>query len=669
MCDRFGRWRTIHVQNLLFILGSLVTGGANSITTLCAGRFIVGIASAISGIACVPYLTEISPAADRGWLSSQYEILVCLGILLAFCSDLVFSTINNGWRVAFIIPAVIAFLQSLSMCWLPDSPKWLIEKGRIEEAKIAIEQIYGTQYLLYEIDSVFSTRNGKQPRKRSNDSGGKIIDLRSESLPQDLIDYQNAIEKKQHQMAQQANESTTSPFASSFNGSYNAGIFNNKKSPVKRGGHQLISEDSDSDSETDFDAGGTKTILFGGSSSSSSSSSNAARATGVRSPTSASLNASDAGVDDISPDTGLTTSATESQVAREFMLAIYVIVVVQVLAQITGSNVIRNYAPTIFEASGVSSNMSLVYNVILGVVKLLFTACSVWYIDTSGRRTLFLVGICVVGGGMLFLSLASLISSLTSTSHIQGPITYTIGCSLVYAGFGISYGPIPWILSSELFPTVVRGRIMSISLIASNVSQLLTNMVFLLMQQYLTTAGTFGFFFGLNVLALVYVFLFVVETKELSPSDILVQLRLRQSQAGKRLKYMMCCGLCGGGGLSATGLVGAGGVGGEHQQLYSQLNQQTQEPSIHAGTTNVLHGCGDVERGVNSGSGSGSSPGKKTGPYSAVAGGAGTSSSGGGGGGVFTINADDDEVDFDSSRHDLVRISQSEDDYDAETNG
>ena len=116
LCDYIGRRRCIHVQNVVFVIGAVVTAAAQNVGTLYVGRFVVGIASALSGISDVPYLMEVSPAEYRGVLSGQYEILVCVGVLLSFLVDLLFcSTSPSGWRIAFFLPSIFAILQSFGM--------------------------------------------------------------------------------------------------------------------------------------------------------------------------------------------------------------------------------------------------------------------------------------------------------------------------------------------------------------------------------------------------------------------------------------------------------------------------------------------------------------------------------------------------------------------------
>lgn len=145
LCDKIGRWWTIHLQNFLFILGALIVSTANTINLLYIGRFIIGIASALSAVADIPYLTEISPLSYRGMISSAYEILVVVGILISFIIALCLVHHDSGWRIMFIFPVIFSFIQSLGLLFLPESPQWLIEKNQIERAKGVLELIVDTQ--------------------------------------------------------------------------------------------------------------------------------------------------------------------------------------------------------------------------------------------------------------------------------------------------------------------------------------------------------------------------------------------------------------------------------------------------------------------------------------------------------------------------------------------
>jgi MFS family permease len=142
LVDKIGRWKTIHVQNLIFIAGAIIISFAVNVTYLYIGRLLVGIAAALSGIAEVAYLLEISPSELRGPITTAYEIAVCIGVLLSFILGLALDSVQDGWRILFAVPAGMAVLQSIGMMHLPESPQWLsTTKHDIATADISLATI------------------------------------------------------------------------------------------------------------------------------------------------------------------------------------------------------------------------------------------------------------------------------------------------------------------------------------------------------------------------------------------------------------------------------------------------------------------------------------------------------------------------------------------------
>lgn len=105
---------------------------------------------------------------------------------------------------------------------------------------------------------------------------------------------------------------------------------------------------------------------------------------------------------------------------------------------------------------------------------------------------------------------------------------------------------------SEMFPTAIRGRVMSVSLVASNVAQLVVNFLFLPMVQGMHNSGAFGVFVLLNIATLGFVRAFIVETRALEPPAILRRLLERYDASahaticGRRVRWLgfLCCECC-----------------------------------------------------------------------------------------------------------------------------
>lgn len=134
ICDKIGRSRTFCVVIVHFLVGALLLSYAQSVTTIYIGRVIVGIGVSISAIVDVAYLTEISPIEYRGTIVSSNELMITVGLLVAFSAGYGFMDMIEGWRYMFLLPVPIVLIWGVAACVMPESPRWLLVKGRKEEA-------------------------------------------------------------------------------------------------------------------------------------------------------------------------------------------------------------------------------------------------------------------------------------------------------------------------------------------------------------------------------------------------------------------------------------------------------------------------------------------------------------------------------------------------------
>lgn len=149
ICDAFGRRRSFQVAAINFIVGSLIMATASGFVVLMIGRFFLGIGVGF-GLAIDPlYISEMTPAAHRGQLVTWSEMAINIGIVLGFISGLVFYEVDDNleWRLMFgmgcILPAILIVVSQVVMA---ESPRWLVSKGRHEEAKAILRKIYPEEF-------------------------------------------------------------------------------------------------------------------------------------------------------------------------------------------------------------------------------------------------------------------------------------------------------------------------------------------------------------------------------------------------------------------------------------------------------------------------------------------------------------------------------------------
>jgi SP family arabinose:H+ symporter-like MFS transporter len=182
------------------------------------------------------------------------------------------------------------------------------------------------------------------------------------------------------------------------------------------------------------------------------------------------------------------------------------------LQQISGITPLFSFLPQIFRAAGTASGDAFFQSVLVSLVNLLFTLFALWLVDRAGRKTLILAGTT-----LQFISLA-LVGWLY---HVHGSgLTVLIFVMSFVAGHAFGNGVACWVIISEIYPTKVRGRGMSIATAALWLVGYLGNQLFPVMQKALGSDGTFWCFSAGALLTIVLVGLLIPETKGRSLEEI-----------------------------------------------------------------------------------------------------------------------------------------------------
>jgi MFS transporter, SP family, galactose:H+ symporter len=181
-----------------------------------------------------------------------------------------------------------------------------------------------------------------------------------------------------------------------------------------------------------------------------------------------------------------------------------------IFQQITGINTVIYYAPTILQGVGFTEGGAIAATAVgVGLVNVGFTILAVRIIDRAGRRPLLIIGLI---GMVVSLVLLGVVFSLDSTSGAAGLLA-TICLGLYIASFAISLGPVFWLMISEIYPLRIRGTAMSVASIANWGSNFLVALTFPVLLATLGGAGSFWLFAALGIVAWIFVYFRVPETK------------------------------------------------------------------------------------------------------------------------------------------------------------
>ncbi|XP_078178085.1 polyol transporter 5-like isoform X2 [Carex rostrata] len=135
--DRIGRRYTMILAAAIFFAGAVLMGFAPNYVILMLGRFVAGVGTGYALMLAPVYTAEVSPASVRGCLTSFPEVFINSGILLGYIANFAFAKlpINLNWRLMFLGGAVPPVFLAVGVFFMPESPRWLVMQGRLDEAK------------------------------------------------------------------------------------------------------------------------------------------------------------------------------------------------------------------------------------------------------------------------------------------------------------------------------------------------------------------------------------------------------------------------------------------------------------------------------------------------------------------------------------------------------
>jgi SP family xylose:H+ symportor-like MFS transporter len=181
-----------------------------------------------------------------------------------------------------------------------------------------------------------------------------------------------------------------------------------------------------------------------------------------------------------------------------------------VFQQLVGINAVLYYAPLMFQNLGAGKDSALLQTVVVGAANMLSTLIAIYAVDRQGRRPLLLIGAACMAVPMLALG-------VLFGLHSQG-LTALVFVVIYVIGFAMSWGPVVWVVLSEIFPGAIRGKALALAVAAQWVANLLVSWSFKVLDGNSTLNAWFNhgfayYFYGImSVLAGLFVWRFIPET-------------------------------------------------------------------------------------------------------------------------------------------------------------
>ncbi|MEQ6120676.1 D-xylose transporter XylE [Reichenbachiella sp. MALMAid0571] len=208
------------------------------------------------------------------------------------------------------------------------------------------------------------------------------------------------------------------------------------------------------------------------------------------------------------------TSLSDVSSKKVFSYGYLIIIIgllLSVFQQFVGINVVLYYAPEIFKNMGSGTSAALIQTIIVGAINLLFTVIAIVSVDRFGRKPLQIIGA---------LGMAVSMFTLGATFFMDQPGFGSLIAMLVYvASFALSWGPVTWVLLSEIFPNNIRGKAMALAVAAQWISNYFVSWTFPMMNNstWLTEKFNHGFAYWIygimGLLAALFMYKLVPETK------------------------------------------------------------------------------------------------------------------------------------------------------------
>ena len=180
LSDIIGRRAVMMLAAILFLGSAFLAGAASSSTIFICARIIGGLGVGAASVTSPVYISEVTPARMRGRLSSVQQVMIISGLTGSFLANYLLAHFAGGstallwlhlpaWRWMFWLQSVPAAIYFLSLLTIPESPRYLVMKGRIAEARTVLARLFGDAEAARKIDEIGASLAADHHRPRLSD--------------------------------------------------------------------------------------------------------------------------------------------------------------------------------------------------------------------------------------------------------------------------------------------------------------------------------------------------------------------------------------------------------------------------------------------------------------------------------------------------------------------
>ena len=180
LADRIGRRNVMMISAVLFIISALGTGAASSSAIFIIARFIGGLGVGAASVLSPAYISEVTPANIRGRLSSLQQIMIITGLTGAFLANYILAATAGGstaefwggypaWRWMFWLQVIPASVFFLTLLLIPESPRFLVAKGREAQAETVLTRLFGAAEARRKVEEIRGSLASDHHRPKLSD--------------------------------------------------------------------------------------------------------------------------------------------------------------------------------------------------------------------------------------------------------------------------------------------------------------------------------------------------------------------------------------------------------------------------------------------------------------------------------------------------------------------